>query len=47
MFDTNGDGSIDIEEFKSALPTNHKKTILEGSGSQIGQGGQGEINYTT
>ena len=26
----NGDGTIDIEEFKSILPTNYRKTILQG-----------------
>jgi Ca2+-binding EF-hand superfamily protein len=45
MFDTNGDGMIDIQEFKSVLPTAHRSTILETT--QIGQGGQHLLSEST
>lgn len=39
LFDANNDGVIELDEFKNALPTQHRKTIKEDPGSQKFRGG--------
>ena len=34
LFDANNDGVIELDEFKNALPTQHRKTIKEDPGSK-------------
>ena len=33
LFDANNDGVIELDEFKNALPTQHRRTIKEDPGS--------------
>ena len=36
LFDSNNDGVIELDEFKNALPTQHRQTIKEELGASKG-----------